>query len=383
MPKYRIRRDRDTAYVEMDGHRISLPGAAGSHESKEAYRRALNDYLRRHVNEEARAERERPVWARGVTDLALAWLDHCKAYYAFSANTRSNEYDNCRYAVRPLIAVCGNMPVVDFGPAELKQVRDAMVRGGWRSSEEKLPAKPWARSHVNAQTNKLKRLFRWALEHGMIPSENVAMIDAVQPLQKNRTFARETAAVEAVADQVVDDTLPHLPAVVRAMVELHRITGMRSDNLCAMRPKDVDRSGEVWIYRPAAHKGSQADKSLAVPLGPKCQAILRPYLNRPDDAPCFSPREATAKTAKKQGRRSPGNRYTTGTYRNAIRRVCKKHGIPLWHPHQLRHTATDAAKRARGLEGARAYLGHSVVTTTEIYEARDLALACEIAREIG
>lgn len=379
VPKYRIRRDRDAAYVEMDGHRISLPGLANSPESKEAYRRALNDYLRQHATE-TKPRRSRPAWAEGITELVAAWLDHCKAYYGQTSNTRSNEYDNCRNAVRPLVALFGGLPIADFGPDELKELREAMIRGGWRTDPEKPPAKPWARSHVNAQVNKLKRLFRWGLEHGMVSAENAAMLGVVPPLEKGRTLARETAAVEAVSDQVVDATLPHLPAVVRAMVELHRITGMRSDNLCSMRPRDIDRSGEVWIYRPAAHKGSQADKSLAVPLGPRCQAILGPYLERPADSPCFCPRNAARRST---GKRAPGTRYTTGTYRNAIRRVCLKHGIPLWHPHQLRHTAADAAKRTRGLEGARAYLGHAVISTTEIYEARDLALACEIAREIG
>ena len=37
----------------------------------------------------------------------------------------------------------------------------------------------------------------------------------------------------------------------------------------------------------------------------------------------------------------------------------------------------------RGLEGARAYVGHSRIKTTEIYEERDWAVAVAIAREIG
>lgn len=381
VPKYRVRSDRDTAYVEMDGQRISLPGLANSAESKEAYRRALNDYLRRHAK--AKADGQRPVWAQSVADLVMAWLDHCQAYYAHTANTRSNTYDNCCHAVRPLLVAFGGLPVADFGPEELRQVRDVMIRGGWHTESMKKPASPWARTYVNGQANKLKLLFRWGLERGLVPPENQAMIAAVPPLKKGRTLARETPAVEPVSEEVVAATLPHLPTVVRAMVELHRLTGMRSDNLCSMRPMDIDRSGDVWIYRPAVHKGSHDERSLSVPLGPRCQEILRPYLLRPADSPCFSPRTATARTAKKHGRRAPGTRYTTGTYRNAIRRVCLKHDIPLWHPHQLRHVAADAAKRACTLDGARAYLGHTMVSTTEIYETRDLELACEVARRIG
>jgi len=154
-----------------------------------------------------------------------------------------------------------------------------------------------------------------------------------------------------------------------------------------MRPMDIDRSAPVWLYRPAAHKGSHRAKDMVVTLGPKCQAILAPYLERPADAPCFCPREASRRST---GRRAPGTRYTTGTYRNSVRRAVKRANkarqsdpIPMWHPHQLRHTAADNAKRALGLDGARAYLGHSLVKTTELYESRDLELASRIAAEIG
>ena len=385
VPKYRVRKDRDSAYVEMDGQRIPLPGRANSPESRDEYRRLLNDYLLRHGSSDDK-DRVKPSWTISVGSLVALWLKERKLFYSTS-HTRSNDYSNCRYAVRPLVALFEGLAVVDFRADELKEVRSAMITGRWKPSPnpdgtDRKPPAPWSRNHTNAAIGRIKRMFRWGLEHGMVPAENAAIIAAVPPLEKGRTFARETAPVQPVSDEVVDNTLPHLPAVVRAMVTIHRLTGMRSDNLCAMRPADIDRTAGVWIYRPAVHKGSHLERDLAVPLGPKCQAALLPYLERRPDLPCFSPQESTRRPAG-SGKRRPGKRYTTGTYRNAIRRACLKHGIPVWHPHQLRHSAANAAKRARGLDGARAYLGHSLVSTTEIYEERDLALAVEIAREIG
>jgi integrase len=408
VPKYRPRKDRDSAYVEMRGRRISLPGRANSPESLDAYRRLLNEYLRDKC-QPRRSRPKPPGWDLTVADLVLAWLNHCRTYYA-TANTRSNEYHNCRFAVRPLIAIGGGQPVVDFGPEELKAVRDAMISGKWEASAGRKPIKPWSRSAANAAINRIKRMFRWGVEVGSVPPEVSAMIGAVAPLKKGRTFARETNGVRPVADETVDATLPHLPPVLRAMVVIQRATGMRSDNLCAMRPMDLDRSGDVWLYRPPDHKNAHRGQPLAVPLGPKCQDALGPFLNRPADLPCFSPREVVGRAI---GRRAPKTRYTTGSYRRAIERACevafempaglrhpprklseeeRRRLLDLaalwrqqhcWNPHQLRHNAANAAKRARGLDGARAYLGHAILKTTEIYEERDLTLALEIAREIG
>jgi integrase len=257
------------------------------------------------------------------------------------------------------VALYGGSALVDFRADELKAVREAMISGGWDEPDpehpEKRRARSWSRGHANACINKLKRLFRWGLEHDYVPAENAAMIGAVPPLKKGRTTARELPPVHPVAEQVIDATLPHLPPVVWAMVELQRITGMRSDNLCSMRPCDVDRAAPVWIYRPAAHKESHADKELLVPLGPRAQAILQPYLERPANMPCFSPREAPNR--KPTGKRGPGTRYNARSYCHAVYKGCDRAGVPRWHPHQLRHNAAIAAKSARGVEGARAYLG--------------------------
>jgi len=378
VPKYRVRKDRDIAYVEMDGRRFSLPGRPHSPESIDGYRHLLNEYLRKRSAKQ-KPQPVRPHWEITIVDLAAAWLEHCKVYYATS-NTRSNEYQNCHYAVRPLVALFGATRVVDFDPHSLKAVRDAMIIGNWTYETAKRPIKPWPRAHANAQVNRIKRLFRWGVEAGMVSPDVAAIVAAVAPLAKGRTFAAESKPIAPVPDTMIDATLPFLSPTVRAMVELQRITGMRSDNLCAMRPCDIDRSAVVWVFRPPIHKGTGRGKPLAVPLGPRCQAILQPYLDRSATLPCFSPRDIRKRTI---GKRAYGTRYTTGSYRNAVHKATVKAGVVSWHPHQLRHNAANAAKRARGLEGARAYLGHSLISTTEIYEERDLILACEIAREIG
>jgi len=53
---------------------------------------------------------------------------------------------------------------------------------------------------------------------------------------------------------VVEETLPRLPPVVRAMVEVQRWTGMRPQESYGMRPVVIDTTGTIWEYRPARYK---------------------------------------------------------------------------------------------------------------------------------
>ena len=72
-----------------------------------------------------------------------------------------------------------------------------------------------------------------------------------------------------------------------------------------------------------------------------------------------------------------------GSYRKAIRRACLKAGVPIWHPHQLRHTAATSIRSQFGLEVAQAVLGHAELGATQIYAAKNLDAAREVMRDIG
>ena len=54
-----------------------------------------------------------------------------------------------------------------------------------------------------------------------------------------------------------------------------------------------------------------------------------------------------------------------------------------WHPHQLRHNTGTLVRREAGAEVARAVLGHSKLSTTEIYAEQDVAKAREIIGRVG
>jgi len=176
-----------------------------------------------------------------------------------------------------------------------------------------------------------------------------------------------------------------------------------------MRPIDLEMSDSVWFYTPPNHKTQHRGHSRVIPIGPKGQAILRPFLDRPVDAYLFSPAEAEAEIrAKRHAARKtplscgnrpgtnrkanpqwkPGDRYTRDTYYRAVQhaiRAARKAGIdvPDFHPHQLRHTAATEVRRALGRDAARALLGHRTLTILDHYAEIDEALAVQAAKRMG
>ena len=195
----------------------------------------------------------------------------------------------------------------------------------------------------------------------------------VAGLRRGRTDARESAPIMPVTDTVVDATLPHLPAVVADMVRLQRATGMRPAEVCLMRPCDIDRTGDVWTYRPESHKTEHHGRDRVVCLGPKAQAVLLRYLARDSSAYCFRPCDSESKRLAdrhlhretpiqygntvgtnrvRKPKRQAGEKYSTDSYRRAIHRACEKAGVEKWAPNRLRHTAATEIRREFVLEAA-------------------------------
>ncbi len=164
----------------------------------------------------------------------------------------------------------------------------------------------------------------------------------------------------------------------------------------------MDRGNEVWTYRPHSHKTEHHEHHRIIFIGPKAQAILRPYLLRPAESYCFVPQESMKQfradqrarrrtkvqpsqqnRKKSTSKRSPGERYMRSSYYRAILRACERAGVPKWHPNQLRHSAGTEIRREFGLEAAQVALGHARADVTQVYAERNLELAYQVMRKIG
>ena len=404
-PSYRLQKSRNLAVVTIDGNDVYL-GRYGSPESHERYSQLIAQWHAENHRALPLATGPRVPVRLLVKHLILRYWRFAEGHYLRDGQP-TDELAAIRAALRPLRKLYGHTPVAEFGPKSLKLVQQAMIASGW------------SRKYCNDALGRIKRMFKWGVSEELIPVEVHQALATVPGLRRGRSAARDTEPIRPVSETTVELTLPHLPPVVADMVRLQRLTGCRPDEICQLRPCDVDRSNDAaWEYRPASHKTSHLGKTRCIFVGPKGQNILRPYLLRNNTDYCFSPadserqrnagRRATRRSPltpsqakrrpKKDRKRPPLARYTTASYRRAIHRACDKAFPPpddlheaqniawrkahRWSPNQLRHAAATAIRKRYGLEAVHTLLGNTL-EVAEVYAERDFDLARRIAKEVG
>lgn len=385
IPQYTFHRGSGQARVRLDGNDVYL-GEYDTPKSREAYARVIGEWM---------AGKREPTTTKKigsieVGSLTLLFLEYAKRHYVRDGEQTKHVY-SVRSSLRWLNRLYASVKVDEFGPLSLRALQEAMI------------AENFARTYINDTIDRIRRCFKWGVSKQIVPVGVHQALLTVPGLQAGRTAAREMPPVEPVTEAAVNAALPFMPAQVRDMVGLQLLTGCRPGEIVILRPRDIDTTGDVWQYRPAVYKTMHHGRVRVIPLGPKAQQILSPWLERAPDAYCFSAAEAKAAWRAEQAaqrkskrtpsqlnrrpvenpRRAPKNRYTTASYGVAVARACKAANIDSWSVNQLRHTrATDVRKRY-GLEASQVILGHASASTTEIYAARDEALACRVMAEIG
>jgi integrase len=391
-PSLRRHKPSSQAVVTLNGKDHYLgPWPGGQRKpppaAREAYDRLIAEWL---ANGRRLPAEGMVAPALTVNDLILAFYRWAEKHYRREDGTNTTELNDCKLSLRPLRQLYGTLAAAEFSPLKLKAVRQQLIDNDL------------SRGVINQRVRRIVRMFRWGVSEELVPPSVLHGLQSVRGLQRGRTEARETEPVGPICDEVVDATLPHVLPPVRAMIQLQRLTGARPGEVCAVRGCDLDTTGAVWLYRPHAHKTRHRGKARVVALGPRAQAVVKPFLKLDTQAYLFSPAEAMAAkraemravrktkvqpSQKARRRRSPkrvpGVRYYTTSYGYAIRRACKKHGIAPWHPHQLRHSHATEVRRQFGLEAAQVALGHAQANVTEVYAERDLALAVKVAAQIG
>lgn len=386
VPKYRKHRASKQAVVELAGKTYYL-GPWGSKASRVEYDRLVGEWL---AGGRSGSFGSAPSELT-ISELLVSYLAYAKRRYV-KAGRPTSEQQLIKWALKPVRELYGKTTAADFGPLALKAVRRRFVEADF------------SRKTINDSLRRIRRMFRWGVAEQLVPAAVLQALEAVEGLRAGEDGVKGCESIQPVAESDVQAVLPHLPLVVSDMVRFQRLTGARPAEVCMVRPCDVDATGDVWRFTPREHKTEHHGKDRVIFIGPRAQAILRPYLLRAADAYCFSPKESERKrraeasarrvTSILQGnapgsncvrhpQRTAGKRYTTDSYRRAIHRACVKARVARWSPNRLRHSAATEIRSRFGLEAAQVTLGHSRADVTQVYAERDYALAAKVAREVG
>ena len=396
VPTYRKHKASGQAIVVLSGKRFYL-GPYGTSDSRREYARLIAEWETNH-----RQSLAQPAAEITVVELLARFLKHAQQHYRSVNGKPTSELAVFAAVMGRLNRFCGKTTAAEFGPLRLKAFRESLVKDNL------------CRNVANGFTGRVRLIFKWAAGEELIPASVVEALRCVAGLRRGKTEARESEPVKPVPDDHIDAVLPYLNHACRIMVQLQRLTGARSGEICIMRGADINQSGATWIYTPSHHKTAHHGHARKVYLGPRAIELIKPLLKDDPAAYLFSPKQSEAarrralsearKTPlsygnkpgtnkKKKPRRTAGEHYTPGSYAQRLKKAIAKCNeqrqelgeppIPSWHPHQLRHNAATYFRKEHGLEVARVLLGHRHAAITELYAEVDAERAVGVVAKIG
>ncbi len=376
IPSYLLHRPTGEARISVygpDGKRRSISlGKFDSPESKARYREILKSLEPAPDKVPAVIPSFKPIKNPTVAAVCLAFLDHATTYYAPGAT----ETYFFRVVAEILLAdddaaAISEMLASDFGLGELAVVRDRMI------------AKKWARPTINNHVRRVRTLFRWAGERGMVSPTKWGELQTLSSLKRGRMKLAEYRDVPPVDDAEVEKVLPHLTPTLARMVRFHRLTGCRPQDVCNLNWGEIDRTGAVWLFKPAAHKNAHRGHTRIITIGPRAQQLLGVVGTGIVFSPSASSKEfqstrsahvpmtpVRVRLREKRLKLHPQKfrpRYSTSAYGKSIHRACLRAGVAPWAPNQLRHAALTEIRDKFGADVAQAIGGHKNVNTTQIY----------------
>jgi integrase/recombinase XerC/integrase/recombinase XerD len=200
----------------------------------------------------------------------------------------------------------------------------------------------------------LRALFRVLVEHG-VTKANPADLLASPKLPQRLPRALKPADVAALLDRIPAST--PLEIRDRALFELAYGCGLRAEELVDLDVGSIDFDDEQVRVE------GKGGKTRFVPAGEHALAAVRRYLERARMALDSGTGEPALFLSKS------GRRLSTSDVRRRLRMWARSAAAQgAVHPHALRHSfATHLLEGGADLRAIQALLGHSSISTTQVY----------------
>ena len=275
-PKYRCQKSKDgkpdRAFVELGGKKRYLGVYGTPQTSPESWKKYRHLWKQWYAND-CRLAITTVKTGILVKELAVHYLRWAEVRY----KEVPQSYAHCRAAMQLLVDHFGEESTDNFTKHSLRFLQKVLVEKG-------VHGKPYARPTVNRYVGIIRMAFVEGEEQGWgVADSTVTSLKLVRNLKLGKTTAREYLEGKPVPWEIVDQTLPYMPPIVRDMVRVQRLIGGRPQDVRNMRLCDINRDSpipeypDVWEYRPFKHKTKYLGKELVKRIGYQAQAILLPY----------------------------------------------------------------------------------------------------------
>lgn len=298
-----------------------------------------------------------------IGELILQYKKDREEYFA---NNLSG-WDRGRLALRLCDHMFRMMRVDDFGPLELRQMREWLLHGKDPKTDIKYDL---CRNSINRRIGEVIAMLRWGVSLGIVGNDVWQRCKALAPLRAGKTTAKEPAPIGSASDEALKAVLDAVPESIANMLRLQNLTAARPGEIRELTPEDIDRSGAVWRCELAHHKTAHHDAKRIIFFGPEAQQILTPLLLKTKPGEPLFPNE-------------DGRAYTKDSYPQAVRRACKKVGAEKFTPNMLRHKRLTEIEDNYDREAVQGVAGHKNLRTGDFYTKRGLKRAETIAAEKG
>lgn len=204
------------------------------------------------------------------------------------------------------------------------------------------------------QLSSFRRFFRYILREGMRKSDPTADIEMPR-IGRSLPKSLSEDEVDALLNAPnTDEPLGHRD---RAMLELLYATGLRVSELINLRQSQINfNQGVLRIV-------GKGDRERLIPLGEESQRWLQEFIDGPRMEILLERQTDYLFPTRR------GDRMTRQAFWHIIKRYAEKAGIrQKMSPHSLRHAfATHLLNRGADLRVVQMLLGHSDLSTTQIY----------------
>ena len=222
-----------------------------------------------------------------------------------------------------------------------------------RSWMESMMDKGNTATSINRRLSAVRSLYRFALSRGIVERDPAHGLKGPKGKKLLPQYLRESEMDRLLADDMWTDEMGDLRA--RTIILMFYSTGIRLSELTGLDNASVDLAAQQLKVR------GKGNKERLIPFGSELQKALRLYAERRD---AETPSDSQAFFVGDDGQRMTSQQ---------VRQVVQHHlsrvtTMKKRSPHVLRHTfATAMLNNEAGIESVKKLLGHSKLSTTEIY----------------